>query len=231
MKRISIALAALVFSSVTVTAFAAPPAAPARIRGTIASVDAGKIVVHTTAGDDLPIALSADTKYLGVINSSLDKIEQGSYIGTATKSVGPTQVALEVVVFPPAMKGVGEGHYPWDKLPDTTLSGHPATSSAMTNGNVAAVSTPAGASVNSAMTNGNVSAASAQNGVKKLTVSYKGGEQSILVPPTAPIVTFRPGSTADLAKGASVFVTAVTNNGQATAGLVAVGIDGVKPPM
>jgi hypothetical protein len=167
-----------------------------------------------------------------VINSSLDKIEQGSYIGTATKSVGSTQVALEVVVFPAAMKGIGEGHYPWDKLPDTTLSGgHSTTASAMTNGNVASVSTPSGASVNSAMTNGNVSAASAQNGVKKLTVSYKGGEQSIIVPPTAPIVTFRPGSTADLMKGASVFVNAVTNGGQATAGLVAVGIDGVKPPM
>jgi hypothetical protein len=230
MKRMSLALAALLFSSVA--AIAAPPAAPSRIRGTIASVEAGKIVVHTTAGDDLPIALTADTKYLGVVNSSLDKIEQGSYIGTATKSVGPTQVALEVVVFPAAMKGVGEGHYAWDKLPDTTLAGgHSTTSSAMTNGNVASVSTPSGATVNSAMTNGNVSASSAQNGVKKLTVSYKGGEQSILVPPTAPVVTFRPGTTADLTQGASVFVQAVTNGGQATAGLVAVGIGGVKPPM
>jgi hypothetical protein len=229
MKRISLALAAAMFASVS--ALAAPPAAPARIRGTITSVDAGKIVVHTAAGDDLPIALTANTKYLGVINSSLDKIEQGSYIGTATKSVGPTQVALEVVVFPAAMKGVGEGHYAWDKLPDTTLSGHSSTSSAMTNGTVASVSAPAGASVNSAMTNGNVSAASAQNGVKKLTVSYKGGEQSIIVPPTAPIVTFRPGSTADVTKGASVFVEAVKNDGQESAVLVAVGVDGVKPPM
>ena len=101
----------------------------------------------------------------------------------------------------------------------------------MTNGNVVSVSAPSGATVKSAMTNGNVSAASAQNGVKKLTVSYNGGSQTVVVPPSAPIVTFRPGSTADLMKGASVFVQGATNDGQTTAGLVAVGIDGVKPPM
>ena len=49
-------------------------------------------------------------------------IEKGSFIGTATKDVGGTQVALEVVVFPPSMRGTGEGHYAWDKIPDTTLS-------------------------------------------------------------------------------------------------------------
>jgi len=229
MKRLSIAFAAALLSSTM--AIAAPATAPARIRGTISSVDAGKIVIHTAAGQDLPIVLNADTKYLGVIESSLDKVEQGSYIGTATKSVGPTQVALEVTVFPPAMKGIGEGHYAWDTLPDTTLSGHSNTSSAMTNGNVVSVSAPSGATVNSAMTNGNVSAASAQNGVKKLTVSYNGGSQTVVVPPTAPIVTFRPGSTADLTKGAAVFIQGATNGGETTAGLVAVGIGGVKPPM
>jgi hypothetical protein len=229
MKRISIALAAAMLSSTM--AIAAPAAAPARIRGTISSVDSGKIVVHTATGEDLPIVLNTDTKYLGVINSSLDKVEQGSYIGTATKTVGATQVALEVTVFPPAMKGVGEGHYAWDSLPDTTRSGHSNTSSAMTNGNVVSVLAPSGAAVKSAMTNGNVSAASAQNGAKKLTVSYNGGSQTVVVPPSAPIVTFRPGSTADLMKGASVFVQGATNGGQTTAGLVAVGIDGVKPPM
>jgi hypothetical protein len=229
MKRISIALAATLLSATM--AIAAPAAAPARIRGTISSVDAGKIVVHTTAGKDLTISLNADTKYLGVIKSSLDKVEPGSYIGTATKSVGATQVALEVTVFPPAMKGIGEGHYAWDSLPDTTLSGHSNTSSAMTNGNVVAVAASSGTTVNSAMTNGSVSAASAQGGVKKLTVSYNGGSQTVVVPPTAPVVTFRPGTTADLTQGAAVFIQAASNGGETTAGLVAVGIDGVKPPM
>jgi hypothetical protein len=229
MKRISIALAAALLSSAI--AITASAAASTRVRGTISSVDSSKIVVHTATGENLPITLNADTKYLGVVNSSLDKVEPGSYIGTATKSVGETQVALEVTVFPPAMRGIGEGHYAWDSLPDTTQSQRPKTSSAMTNGNVVSVSAPSARPVNSAMTNGNVSATSAQNGVKKLTVSYNGGEQIVLVPATAPIVTFRPGTTADLVKGASVFVEGAANGGDTTAGLVAVGIDGVKPPM
>jgi hypothetical protein len=129
------------------------------------------------------------------------------------------------------MKGVGEGHYAWDQLPDTTLSSSGFTSSSMTNGNVAAVAAPSGSVVNSAMTNGNVSTTAQQNGVKKLTVTYKGGQQTVLVPPTAPIVTFQPGSTADVSQGATVFIVAVTDGGKTTAGLVAVGKDGVKPPM
>jgi hypothetical protein len=28
-----------------------------------------------------------------------------------------------VVIFPPSLKGTGEGHYAWDRIPDTTLSG------------------------------------------------------------------------------------------------------------
>jgi hypothetical protein len=229
MKRTSLSILAILLAGSTSIAAAAEPS---RIRGTISSVSPDKIVVHTTAGADLPIGLNAGTAYLQVVKSSLDKVEKDSYIGTATKTIGSNQIALEVVVFPPAMKGVGDGHYDWDKIPDTTLSGGKSySSSSMTNGSVTAVTTPSTATVKSAMTNGNVSAASNQNGVKTLTVTYKGGQQTILVPPTAPIVTFLPGTTADLAKGASVFIQATTNGDATTAALVAVGKDGVKPPM
>lgn len=227
MKRTFIAAVALTLAAGT--AMAAP--APSRIRGTITSVDSNKIVVHTPAGTDVSVALGNDTKYLEVVKSGLDRIEPGSYIGTATKSVGSKVIALEVVVFPPAMKGMGEGHHDWDPLPDTTQSGKSYASSAMTNGSVTAVASPSGATVNSAMTNGTVDKASGENGVKKLTVTYKGGQQTVLVPPTAPIVTFQPGTVSDVKKGAVVFIQAVTDGGQTSAAAVLVGTDGVNPPM
>jgi hypothetical protein len=227
MKRTTISILALLLSGSA--AFAAGE--PSRIRGTITSVDTDKIVVHTAAGADLPIALGAGTKYLQVVKSSLDKVEKDSYIGTATKTVGSNLIALEVVVFPAAMKGAGDGHYDWDKIPDTTLSGKSYASSSMTNGSVTAVSTPSSATVHSAMTNGSVSSASNEKGVKKLTVTYKGGQQTILVPPTAPIVTFLPGSTSDLTKGAAVFIQATKDGDATAAALVAVGKDGLTPPM
>jgi len=200
-----------------------------RIRGTVTAVTDHTLTVKTTAGTETTVGFDDKTRFLKVVKSSLDKVEKDSYIGTATKSVGEQLIALEVVVFPPAMKGAGEGHYAWDKIPDTTLSGS-STASSMTNGSVTAVGGQ-GAAVNSSMTNGTVSTAAAQGGVKKLTVTYKGGEQTILVPPTAPIVTFQPGALADVATGATVFVNATDDDGKITANSVGVGTDGVKPPM
>ena len=173
------------------------------------------------------IALTGNTTYLKVKKASLDKIEKGSFIGTATKDVGGTQVALEVVIFPPSMRGAGEGHYVWDKIPDTTLSGGAKTSSSMTNGNVSAVSTSV-PTVNSTMTNGDVAASRAQGGVTHLVVTYNGGQQDVLVPPTTPIVTYLPGTKALVAKGKDVFIKATDTGSGLAANVVAVGVDGVQ---
>ncbi len=229
MKRfLGLTLAAT--TALSMSAFAAPE--HERVRGTVTSISSDTLTVHTTTGDDVPIMLSGDTKYLRVEKSSLNNVEKGSYIGTATKDVGSMLVALEVVIFPPAMKGTGDGHYAWDKIPDTTMSGGSATSSTMTNGSVASVATSSQpTTVNSAMTNGSVSAASSEKGAKRLTVTYKGGEKTILVPPTAPIVTFKPGEMSEVTKGATVFVNATKDAGKVMAGAVIVGSDGVNPPM
>jgi hypothetical protein len=201
-----------------------------RVRGVVESTAANSVTVDTDAGKPVTVALTDKTSYLKVEKSSLDKLEKGSFIGTATKDVGGTQVALEVVIFPPSMRGTGEGHYAWDKIPDTTLSGGAQTSSSMTNGNVTAVSASV-PDVKSSMTNGDVAATKSQGGVTHLAVTYNGGKQDVLVPPTAPIVTFAPGSKALLAKGANVFIKATNTASGLDANAVAVGVGGVKPPM
>lgn len=203
-------------------AFSAPE--HARLRGTITAINGDTLTLRTPTGD-IPVMLGSATKYLEVEKSSLGNIGDGSYIGTATKADGPNLVALEVVVFPPSMKGAGEGHYAWDALPDTTKPGATMTGSTMTNGTVAA---PA---VGSTMTNGNVSASSAHDGSKQLTVTYKGGKQVILVPPTAPVVTFKPGTMSDAVKGSAAFVSVTKDEGKVMANMVAIGANGVTPPM
>jgi hypothetical protein len=229
MKRL-LGLTLAATAALSISANAAPERE--RIRGTVSSVSADTLAVHTTSGEDVSITLGSTTKYLQVEKASLGDIEKDSYIGTATKSVGSMLVALEVVIFPPAMKGTGDGHYGWDMLPDTTVSGGGKTASMMTNGNVAAVAAASQApAVNSTMTNGNVAATTSKDGTKELTVAYKGGQQTIIVPPTAPIVTFKPGSMSDVTKGARVFVNALKDEGKITAAAVAVGMNGVTPPM
>src|ERR1700760_3684835 len=204
-KRI-LGLAIAASALVPFAAFAAT-GTPEHVRGTIASATADSVTVDTYANKPVTIALTGQTTYLKVEKSNLNNVEKGSFIGTATKDIGGTQVALEVVIFPPSMRGTGEGHYAWDKIPDTTLSGRAQTSSSMTNGNVSAVSTSV-PTVNSTMTNGDVAASQSQGGVTHLVVTYKGGQEDVLVPPTAPIVTFRPGTKALVAKGNDVFIKA-----------------------
>jgi hypothetical protein len=100
----------------------------------------------------------------------------------------------------------------------------------MTNGNVSAVSTPV-RNVNSTMTNGDVAASQTQGGVTHLVVTYKGGQQDVLVPPTAPIVTFRSGTKALMMKGNDVYIKATKTGSGLVANTVAVGADGLRPPM
>jgi hypothetical protein len=228
MKKV-FGLAFALTTAFSTAAFASPQ--PERVRGTVSSISPTTLVVQTASGADISVALTGKTHYLQVEKSNLNHIDPGSFVGTATKSVGSLMVALEVVIFPASMAGTGEGHYAWDKLPDTTQAGGAATASSMTNGTVAAVKVSGPSTVNSSMTNGTVAATAAQGGAQQLTVTYKGGQQTILVPPTAPIVAYHPGTMAEVTKGAAVFVNGVKDGDEVTANAVAVGVDGVRPPM
>ena len=207
-------------------------AAPERLRGTVESVEPTVITLKTRDGQTEKVALKDDAKISWVVPASLDQIKEGTFIGTATKGENP-MTALEVVLFPEAMRGTGEGQYAWDEITDTTAGGA-KVKSAMTNGTVKSESTGSTGApkVKSAMTNGTVKADSAKDGTRILTVNYGGGQSStIVVPHTAPVVTFEPASRTALSAGAKVFVVGTRNEGGFTATRVAVGKDGLTPPM
>ncbi len=205
-------------------------AAPLRIRGAVVAISAKALTVHTPRGN-VTTALKPNTAFVSVVPSNLSHVGPGSYLGVASKNAGDRLVALSVIVFPPSMKGASEGHAAYDVLPDTTLSGGARTASSMTNANVKTISArQSEPGVNSTMTNGSVANAAAKGGVKLLTLTYKGGEQNVLVPPTAPIVAFVPGPASIVRPGAAVFVQADETNGKASAMLVAVGSHGLTPP-
>jgi hypothetical protein len=219
----------LVATSLTaVSAMAADQ--PVHVRGTVSEVTATGFTVQTDAGSKT-IVLAADTRITGVVPSSIDQIQPGSFIGSANVPSGNTSRALEVVVFPPAMKGSGLGDYAWD-LPAKGASASAMTNgdvmgSAMTNGTVKKMKS--GESMPSAMTNGTVKTATG-SGDRMLVIDYGKGEKTIDVPADAPVVTFQPAVRSDIVKGAHVFVAAMPGN-PATAKVVAVGINGTVPPM
>jgi hypothetical protein len=221
-RLLAFVIAASIFG-ISTAALAAP--ALERVRGTVKSISDTELVVHTASGTDETVYLTGTTGYLTVAKSDLDHIDPGSYIGAATKSIGDKLVALGVLIFPPAMKGASEGHVNWDPIPDTTLSSRSTTASAMTNGTVSAAGPAAGArAVKSAMTNGTVASAGASVRGKQITLTYKGGQQIVLVPPTAPVVTVAPGVKSDVTVGTVVFINAVQEGGKASAAAVFVGL-------
>jgi hypothetical protein len=100
------------------------------------------------------------------------------------------------------MRGTGEGHYPWDLKPQST----------MTNANVEQV-------------------VSAVDG-RTLTLKYKDGETKIIVTANAPIVTYVPRDKSDIKPGAKVFIVAVEQaDGTLQGRAWRIGRDGVTPPM
>ncbi len=84
---------------------------------------------------------------------------------------------------------------------------------------------------NSFMTNANITATAQASGGNELTLKNKEGEHKILVTKDTEVVTFVPGSRADLKPGETIFSGArVESDGRFVAPRVAVSKDGVKPP-
>ena len=174
-----------------------------RVRGTIASIDGATYVIKARDGAELKVALADNAQIAAVVKASLADIKQDLFVGvTAMPQADGSLSALEVHIFPEAMRGTGEGHYSWDLRPKST----------MTNANVDQV----------------VTAVDGQT----LTLKYKDGEKKIFVPADTPIVAYVQGDNNDLKPGAKVFIAAVKQpDGTLQGRAWRIGRDGVTPPM
>jgi hypothetical protein len=195
---ISFMLALLLGSSAAI----AQPTATQRLRGTVESFDGSLLVMKERSGETLSLALADNFVVNEVLPIELSAIQANSFVGIASLPQADGSLrALEVLVFPEAARGSGEGHYPWDLQPG----------SMMTNATVADV------------------AALAQG--RQLRLRYKDGEKTVDVPAEVPVVTFKPGDKALLVRGAKVLVTAQLRDGKPTATRALAGRNGFTPPM
>jgi Domain of unknown function (DUF5666) len=175
-----------------------------RVRGTIEKVDGNTLSVKSREGANVTVKLKDNALVTGVTKAALSDIKQHSFIGiTAMPQPDGTQKAIEVHIFPEARRGAGEGHRPWDLVPNST----------MTNADVEQLVT----AVDGPM----------------LTMKYKEGETKISVPNNATIVQFVNGDKSDLKPGAKIFIAAGTKlpDGSIEAAGINVGKDGLTPPM
>lgn len=175
-----------------------------RVRGTLESVDGSNLQVKSRDGSELKVKLADDARVVAIIKASLADIKPGSFVGvTGMPQPDGTQRAVEVHIFPEAMRGTGEGHYAWDLRPQST------------------------------MTNANVEQTVAAVEGQKLTLKYNGGEKQIVVPSDTPIVTYRLADRSELKPGEKVFIGAARRqpDGTLLAARINFGENGLTPPM
>ena len=181
-----------------------PPAAAVRMRGTILSLTPSTMTVKDRSGEVVELVISDKLVVSEVFPIRLEDIKPGSYIGTAAMpQADGSQRAIAVSVFPEAARGLGEGHRPFDLLPQSTMTN--ATVS-----DVGAIAdTPTG---------------------RKLVLKYKDGEKIVIVPADAPVVTSRPGDRNLLVVGASVSLFAQVMDGKPTVMRINAGRNGFALP-
>jgi hypothetical protein len=175
-----------------------------RVRGTIERINGSTLYVKTRDGTDLKINLAEKPTFTAIIPATLADLKPGTYVGSGAMP-GPdgSLRAVEVHIFPEAMRGTGEGHRPWD-------GGAQAT-----------------------MTNANVETAVAGVDGHVLTLKYKDGEKKLLVTPETAIVTYAPGDRAEVKPGTKIFIAAAQKqaDGSLQATRISYGRNGLTPPM
>jgi hypothetical protein len=193
----------------------AAPLPAEHLRGSIVSLTASSLTV-TTADGPVTVHLGPKTAFVDAAPGTIADIAPGKFLGIGSVPGAGLNRALEVSVFAESMRGTGEGDYPWD--PGTRPS-----HSTMTNGTVAASKS------HSMMTNATVGAMSG-SGQKTVTMTYKGGSRTLVIPAGTPVIRISPGTKALLAVGKPVFIVA-TKTPAPNALFVVVGRGGTALPL
>jgi hypothetical protein len=187
----------------TSASFAQQP--PVRVRGTVEAVDGPMLTVKSYDGKTTyKVKLTDNAAVRGIVKAPLTDIKDNSFIGvTGMPQSDGSQKAVEIHIFPEPMRGTGEGHRPWDLMPNSTMTN--ATVTHMVKG-----------------VQGN-----------EITLKYKEGEKKIVVTPETAIVTYVPSDKSELKPGAKIFIAAANkkDDGTLEAAAVSVGRDGITPPM
>jgi hypothetical protein len=160
---------------------AAPLAAWAQVKAA-APLSGVKGKLQSFTGSSLAILTKSGVVHVNIqqplttykqIPSDLSHVTSTSFVGVASvKQANGTELATQIKIFPPELRGAGEGSSMMDAAPGAM------THSRMTNGSV---SRPAAS--HSRMTNGTVQKGSGTT----LVVHYQDGAQTVSVPPNVPV--------------------------------------------
>lgn len=194
------------FAAAVLAALAFSPAwaqQSVRVQGTITAVDGPTLTVKSPDGAEMKVSVADKVRVFGVIKATLADIKPGAFVGVgAMAQADGSQRAVQFTIFSEDLRGTGEGHRPWTRGPQST----------MTNATVDTTATVSGA-------DGPI-----------VILKYKDGEQKIVVPPDATILQYITSDKGELKPGAPIASTAVKKpDGTLEAARINVGRGGVTP--
>ncbi|HYM73413.1 MAG TPA: hypothetical protein VET89_10545, partial [Stellaceae bacterium] len=180
MRPISLLAIALV-GVVAVSALAQTPPAttPVRVRGTVEKLDGQSLTVKSRDGQTLTIALADNFTVSALVTKTIADVKNNDYIAsTGVKGTDGKLHCVELRIFPAARRGTAEGQFPWDGVPDST------------------------------MTNATVSGIASAAGGQTLKVNYKGTESEFVAGPECAVFAYIEGDASLLKPGAAIFTVA-----------------------
>ena len=177
------AVALLAFTLTPVAAWAQGTTPISGVKGKLQKVTSDALDIQTAKGLEHVKIKQPLTTY-GRESSDLNHVNSQSFVGvTSVKQPDGKEQAKEIHIFPPELKGAGEGSNMMDQASQSRMTNGSvsSTGSRMTNGTVS--------SGGSRMTNGTVQK---QGGSETIVVQYQNGSQTITVPPGTEVTQIVP---------------------------------------
>ena len=207
MTRFTPTLRALALSSAAAACLcAAVPGTAAtndpHVRGEVVALDGDVVTVRSVTGQDIEVSMAPDYTLLVYTDIELGDIGLDDYLGVpSAPAPGGGRRALSVVLFPEAMRGLNEGDAEWDLVPG------------------------------SRMTNAALSAVKAVGEDRTLELLVGDDSMLVVVPESAPVVTFAPAPERRLDVGDAAILFASETGDGLEAGLAGVAENGELPPL
>jgi hypothetical protein len=125
MSRLNVVLRAFVVAAGLITGGAlAQQPQPLRIAGTVESTDGSVLSIKSDKLGVVKVSLAGNVAVFGVAKGTLADLKAGAYVGIgAMPQADGSQRAMQVTVFAPVQRGVGEGFSPWDRPNGTMTNG------------------------------------------------------------------------------------------------------------
>jgi hypothetical protein len=204
MRRSLISAAALAGLAVLPALAQNPPAAtPVRVRGAVEKLDGNMLSVKARDGQTLTLKLADNFAVSALVKKTIADVKNNDYIAsTGIKGTDGKLHCVELRIFPEAQRGTAEGQFPWDGVPDST------------------------------MTNATVTGIAEMTGGQTVKVNYKGTESDFVAGPECHVFAYIAADPSLLKPGAAIFTVAQKQpDGTLNAARITAEKDGVKPPM